>query len=63
MDQNTPEQVADAMMDQFKADHPEIDWEKREVYAVINTETGVVERVASIPKELFDKIYGAPREH
>lgn len=39
-----------AVMAQYKIDNPKIDWETREVYAVVNEETGEVDRIGAVER-------------
>lgn len=39
------------IMKQHKVDHPEIDWEVHDVYAVVETETQKLERIGIIRKD------------
>lgn len=46
-----------ANLKQYKVDHPEIDWDEFDAYAIVNDETGKVERTGVIRK---DRLVSAP---
>lgn len=39
-----------AVMAQYKTDNPKIDWDKMEVYAIVNEETGEVDRIGAVER-------------
>lgn len=47
-------------MAQFKLDNPDVDWDKYEVYAVQDMETGEVERMGYAEKHRIMQINGTP---
>lgn len=49
---------ADRMMAEYKVEHPGVDWDTTEVYAVIDNIAGRVDRISTMPKATYERIFG-----
>ena len=49
-----------AEMAQFKADNPDVDWTKYEVYCIVNQQTGKVERMGYAEPDRIMQTFGTP---
>jgi hypothetical protein len=55
----TEDEIREAMT-QFKVDNPDVDWDKYEVYAVQEAETGKLERIGYAERHRIMQIGGTP---